>query len=647
MRAFLLQFVVSLRLHFRNRMALIYGYIFPTIFLVAFWVLYRYETPPLLRHMGELLTVTVLGGACFGLPTTLVSERERGVWRRYRLTPVRTGSVVASTVVARYVLLLGAGLVQVLLAMLIGMPAPRHIFDLWVAFTCVAFAFMGLGLVIATLADNVPAVQALGQTIFLPMLIIGGVAVPLASLPVWAQHVSAFFPGRYAVESIRAAVMGDGIAPARVSLLALLLIGAAGFVVGSRLFRWDSEQRFSAMPGRGWVAAALVAWAAVGATTEMLHRAPVRSAAIPAPIAATPAAPLASPQPSTDGAPSAAPQAPAAAAAPPAGPVPAPAAAARSAAEATARPSPAAPTVPAPKRDDGAVPAGSAPPTPTPKPAAAPATPEWQRTTLADIDREIDFTRVPPDSGVVVPIAPMMEDPPPDVIDQLEGVRTRLPDWAPGKAPDLVQRTRNLLYVAAVPDVFQAPVERYVPILVYQRLQEDIPAAQLIQVLYLDCAASDGRQRFSRRRAAAAGAGLRRRRPRRDEEPRGVLCSEAARPADRQDRAEVTRRALPEDRRAEESACAFLGQAHAWRGHASPPSRRGTRGPAPKTIRLYRTITAATPCGRTPSGSTGSVYTDRALCERRPAPPTSSTFRLLPEPSGVASDARCVTTYRY
>src|SRR6266852_9862062 len=93
---------VSLRLYFRNTMALLYGYLFPTIFLVAFWVLYRYDKVPLARHLGELLTVTVLGGACFGLPTTMVSERERGVWRRYRLAPVSTGSLVAGTVLARY-----------------------------------------------------------------------------------------------------------------------------------------------------------------------------------------------------------------------------------------------------------------------------------------------------------------------------------------------------------------------------------------------------------------------------------------------------------------------------------------------------------------------------------------------------------------
>src|SRR5689334_12832448 len=144
-------FVTTIRLHLRNKMALIYSYLFPTIFLLAFWVLYRYEPVPLVRHMGELLTVTALGGACFGLP------------------------------------------------MAIGMPMPKHPGALFVAFTCVAFAFIGLGLVIAMMADNVPAVQALGQCIFLPMLIIGGVAVPLSSLPDWAQRVSAFFPGRYAV----------------------------------------------------------------------------------------------------------------------------------------------------------------------------------------------------------------------------------------------------------------------------------------------------------------------------------------------------------------------------------------------------------------------------------------------------------------
>ena len=268
-------------------MALLYGYLFPVIFLVAFWVLYRFERVPLARHLGELLTVTVLGGACFGLPTTMVSERERGVWRRYRLSPIATGSLVGSTVLARYVAVLTAGLLQVAIAMGFGMPLPRHPLELIAAFTFVTFAFIGLGLVIAMLADNVPAVQALGQCIFLPMLIIGGVAVPLASLPDWALHVSAFFPGRYAVDAMQACVAGAGLASVRFSLLALALIGAAGCLAGAKLFRWDSQQRFWTMSGKPWLAVALAGWIGVGLLAESRGHVAVASAELPSQPAST------------------------------------------------------------------------------------------------------------------------------------------------------------------------------------------------------------------------------------------------------------------------------------------------------------------------------------------------------------------------
>ena len=303
MAPLLKQLELTLRLHARNKMALLYSYLFPTIFLVAFWVLYRFEQVPLVRHVGELLTVTALGGACFGLPTTMVSERERGVWRRYKLTPVSTFTLVAGTVAARYLLLVVAALLQLLLAMGLGMPLPRHPFELFLAFTFVAFAFIGLGLVIAMMADNVPAVQALGQCIFLPMLIIGGVAVPLASLPDWAQTLSAFFPGRYAVEALQACVTGTGLGVERFSVLALVLIGAAGCLAGAKMFRWDSEQRFASAPGKAWVGAALAAWVAVGVLSEAQGRNPQKVAGtFPGKVPATlgeeraPAAPVVAPE---------------------------------------------------------------------------------------------------------------------------------------------------------------------------------------------------------------------------------------------------------------------------------------------------------------------------------------------------------------
>lgn len=502
MQAFLHQLRVTLLLHSRNRMAIVYSYLFPTIFLIAFWVLYRHERVPLARHMGELLTVTALGGACFGLPTSMVSERERGVWRRYRLAPVPTGRLLASTVVARYVLLVLAGLLQVMLAMAVGMPLPDHPFDLWVAFTFVAFALLGLGLVVATLADNVPAVQALGQCIFLPMLIIGGVAVQLASLPDWAQHLSAFFPGRYAVEAMQACVTGDGIGAIGFSLLALFLIGAAACLAGVKMFRWDAEQRFAARAGKGWVAIALGAWAAVGLLAESRGRidttASVRSpeaVAVPyAPPLTMPAlpAPTIEPEPPPAASPTPSPRPPNETTAPPSSaPASAPEPAKKTAPRDKPRPEPK--TAPPSNAGTGAASAPATPPAETaaPKPAPPasgppppPAEPEsWQEVTPAHIDL-VAFERLPADAGVVSPIAPASEPLDPDTEAELEEVRLKLPTWAPAHVADPVQRVRNVLYVAAVPDVFQLPTERYLPHVVFDRLQADVPKEDLIKILF-------------------------------------------------------------------------------------------------------------------------------------------------------------------
>jgi hypothetical protein len=466
-------------------MALLYSYLFPTLFLVAFWALYRYEAVPLVRHAGELLTVTALGGACFGLPTAMVSERERGVWRRIRITPMLPASLVATALVARYVLLLTAALLQLVLAIgVFGMPMPEHPFDLLIAFTLVAFAFMGLGLVIAMAADNVPAVQALGQSIFLPMLIIGGVAVRLESLPVWAQHVSAYFPGRYAVHALQVSVNGDGLSTAGFATFALVAIGLAGFVAGAKLFRWDQQQRFMQIPGKGWAAAAVAAWVLVGAiaqaTGQVVPGRPVAASdrSLADVLESQPVAPSASSdlpeqdasadaprrQPSGDGAAGAAADAPAAAPKP-----------------ASRAPAEAEPPGPHMAPDDAAS-SGAASPGAAPAPAASAA--DWQSPTLAEI-RQADFSELPPDSGVVSPVAGLTEPVPDESVATMQCMRSMLRSWQPAMVADPVQRTRNVLYVAAVPDMFQMEeVERWAPRIVWEFLQATTEWEDLQKILY-------------------------------------------------------------------------------------------------------------------------------------------------------------------
>ncbi len=397
---------LSLKLNFRNRMAILYGYLFPLIFLVAFWAIYRNDPVPLALHVGQFLTVTVLGGACFGLPTTIVGERERGVWRRYVLAPVPRSTFVISILAARYVLLITAALLQLALGLAFGMPLPLHPFDLWLGFSLVAFAFMAMGMVIAMLVENVPAVQALGQCIFLPMLMIGGVAVQLESLPAWAQHIAAFFPGRYAVDVLQASAMGTGLTRVGFDFLALGLIGLAGSIAAAGMFRWDR----SFAPNKVWVAVALGMWLVVGVLAELQGRITLQTA-----------------QDTQD--------------------------------------------------------VGTARNYTMSRPASAPQT-SWHDVTDADYEK-VAFNRLPPDTGIIAPVSRADEVPDPVIVPELDRIRDALPAWVPGNVADPAQRTRNLLMLAAVPDILQMEqVERFVPRLVFARLQAVIPPRDLPRILY-------------------------------------------------------------------------------------------------------------------------------------------------------------------
>ena len=137
-------------------------------------------------------------------------------------------------------------------------------FELWVTYSLVAVALIGLGLVLAAAADTVYAVQALGQCLFLPMLILGGVVVRLESLPEWILPLTVFFPGRFAVDALQACVDGGGLGAFGFQLASLVMMGAAACLGGIALFRWETQVRILPRLNKSLIAAALVSWIVVG-----------------------------------------------------------------------------------------------------------------------------------------------------------------------------------------------------------------------------------------------------------------------------------------------------------------------------------------------------------------------------------------------
>ena len=76
--------------------------------------------------------------------------------------------------------------------------------------------------------------QTLANAFRFPMMFLGGVFVPVASLPLWLRVVARALPLTYAVEALRAAMGGGDLSRAALDLLVLALFAALFFVLASR-----------------------------------------------------------------------------------------------------------------------------------------------------------------------------------------------------------------------------------------------------------------------------------------------------------------------------------------------------------------------------------------------------------------------------
>jgi ABC-2 type transport system permease protein len=94
-----------------------------------------------------------------------------------------------------------------------------------------ATAFSALGAFVSVVVKEVFEAQTLANFIRFPMMFLGGVFVPLTSMPVWLQVLARLFPLTYSVEALRAALSGGTWATAALDLGALAVFSVILFLL--------------------------------------------------------------------------------------------------------------------------------------------------------------------------------------------------------------------------------------------------------------------------------------------------------------------------------------------------------------------------------------------------------------------------------
>ncbi len=208
---------MRIQLTLRNKMFLFFSVIMPFGFFFLYAGVFAKGIPFVVRYfLGPVIALTVMG-SFWGLSAALVMFREQGILRRFHVTPVTPGDMLASSIVANFVLTLPTVLIEFLFARTIF--HVTHFGNLVSAFLLIAIgtmSFASMGLVVASVTNTMQETQVINQLIWLPLIFLSGATVPLATLPLVVKRVGLFLPATYLVTGLQS----ESKIPRRAKLLA-------------------------------------------------------------------------------------------------------------------------------------------------------------------------------------------------------------------------------------------------------------------------------------------------------------------------------------------------------------------------------------------------------------------------------------------
>jgi ABC-2 type transport system permease protein len=228
-------------------MFIFFSVIMPFAFFFLYAGVFAKGNPRGVRYLlGPIIALTVMG-SFWGLSAALVMFREQGILRRFHVTPVTASDMLASSIVANFILTLPTIIVELLFA--------RFIFhvkdfgDVSTAFVLIALgtmSFASLGLVVASVTNTMQETQVINQLIWLPLIFLSGATIPLADLPQVVQRVGLFLPATYLVTELQDAIYWSAALWNRdvlIALASLALWACLTFFLSAQLFRWEPESK--------------------------------------------------------------------------------------------------------------------------------------------------------------------------------------------------------------------------------------------------------------------------------------------------------------------------------------------------------------------------------------------------------------------
>jgi ABC-2 type transport system permease protein len=243
------QFRYDQKTFWRNPASIFFTVLLPLIFLVIFSTIFGNEEIEELGgiktttyYVPAIITLAVVSATTQSLAIRLTVDRENGILKRVRGTPLPASVFIAGRIGnAIVVSVLGLLVVAAIGRIAYGVEIPwERLPAVLLTLAVGAAAFCCLGVALTAAIPSEDAAAPIANAVLLPLYFLSGVFIPESEIPDGVLHVADAFPIRHFFEAFFEAwnplTQGAGFEWGHLAIVAAW--GLAGLAIALRTFRW-------------------------------------------------------------------------------------------------------------------------------------------------------------------------------------------------------------------------------------------------------------------------------------------------------------------------------------------------------------------------------------------------------------------------
>ena len=235
---------MELTLFFRETLALLFTFIVPGVSFVVFGLMFQTNSYDGLdyfqAYIPSMIAIIIFTTAFFSMGLQVVIDREKGVYKRLKGTPINQKAIFTATIIKGFFAIY-IGVIEILLISKFGFSTnlTKSPIEFFLSLTFCSITFFSLGFLVSSLVKRMQTALGIAMVAMYPMMFLSGATLPLEALPEILQKIAIIVPLTYVVNVLRdgwngmlftAQALGD------IGVLAMIFVSCS--IIGMKFFRW-------------------------------------------------------------------------------------------------------------------------------------------------------------------------------------------------------------------------------------------------------------------------------------------------------------------------------------------------------------------------------------------------------------------------